>query len=190
MYSLFAIVFKIIRLLPNIVRLKKGCRHWDQDMRLHPEGVKACATPSVYTPPRFGSTAPRVPTSDTEPPASAAQRKDLEVAIGYLLYYGRLVDSRILPTTCALASEQSMATAGTVKRLNHLLGFVSSHRDGHRVFHASDMILAVLSYASYLSRPRARSVTGSFHHLSRVPLSVCHRMLPPSSTGPCPDIPT
>ncbi len=96
------------------------------------------------------------------------------MAIGYHLYYGygRLVDSRILPATYALASEQSIATLGTVKRLNRLLGFVSSHRDdGHRVFHASDMILAVLSDASYLSRPRARSVTGSFHHLSRVPLS-------------------
>ncbi len=31
--------------------------------------------------------------------------------------------------------------------------------------------MAVLSDASYLSHPRARSVTGSFHHLSRVPLS-------------------
>jgi hypothetical protein len=99
--------------------------------RLRPEGVKPCDTPSVYTPPRFGSTAPQVPTADTEPPASAAQRKDLEVAIGYLLYYGRLVDSRILPATCALASEQSIATLGTVKRLNlnRLLGFVSTHRD-------------------------------------------------------------
>ncbi len=93
------------------------------------------------------------------------------MTIGYLLYYGHLVDSRILPATCALASEQLMATLGTVKRLNRLLGFVSSHRDGHRVFHSSDMVLAVLSDASYLSRPRARSVTGSFHHLSRVPLS-------------------
>ncbi len=62
----------------------------------------------MYTPPRFGSTAPQVPTADTEPPASAAQRKDLEVAIGYLLlYYGRLVDSRILPYTCPVPSPAS-----------------------------------------------------------------------------------
>ena len=108
--------------------------------RLRPDGVKLCSTPSVYTPPRFGSTAPQVPTTDTEPPASAAQRKDLEVAIGYLLYCSRLVDSRILPATCALASEQSIATLGTVKHLNPLLGFVSSHRDGYRVFYASDMV--------------------------------------------------
>jgi hypothetical protein len=58
---------------------------------------------------------------------------------------------------CALASEQSIATLGTVKRLNRLLGFVSSHRDGHRVFNASDMILAVLSDASYLSVLPSRS---------------------------------
>jgi hypothetical protein len=84
------------------------------------------------------------------------------------MYYGRLVDARILQATCALASEQSSATLGTMKRLERLLGFVSGHRLGKIVFHASDMILSVLSDASYLSRPRARSVAGSFHHLTRV----------------------
>jgi hypothetical protein len=84
------------------------------------------------------------------------------------MYYGRLVDSRILQATCALASEQSTATLGTMKRLERLLGFVSSHRLGKIIFHASDMLLSVLSDASYLSRPRARSVAGSFHHLTRL----------------------
>jgi hypothetical protein len=82
------------------------------------------------------------------------------------MYYGRLVDSRILQATCALASEQSTATLGTMQRLERLLGFVSGHRLGKIVFHASDMLLSV---ASYLSRPRARSVAGSFHHLTRLP---------------------
>jgi hypothetical protein len=85
------------------------------------------------------------------------------------MYYGRLVDSRILQATCALASEQSNATLGTMKRVERLLGFVSGHRLGTIVFHASDMLLSVLSDASYLSRPRARSVAGSFHYLTRVP---------------------
>jgi hypothetical protein len=86
------------------------------------------------------------------------------------MYYGRLVDARILQATCALASEQSTATLGTLTRLERLLGFVSGHRLGRLVFHASDMILSVLSDASYLSRSRARSVAGSFHHLTRVPV--------------------
>ena len=136
--------------------------------RLRPEGVRSTDTPSIYTPPRFGSTAPQSPTVDPEPPASTAQRKDIQVAIGYLMYYGRLVDSRILQATCALASEQSTATLGTMKRLERLLGFVSGHRLGKIIFHASDMLLSVLSNASYLSRPLARSVAGSFHRLTRL----------------------
>ena len=87
------------------------------------------------------------------------------MAVGYMLYYGRCVDSRILPATCALASEQSAATLGTVKRLNRLLGYLSTHRHGSRVFRASDMLLQVFSDASYLSWPRARSVAGSYHCL-------------------------
>ncbi len=87
------------------------------------------------------------------------------MAIGYLMYYGRCVDARILMAICALASEQAVATLGTLKRLDRLLGFVSVHRHGCRVFRASDMILTVFSDASYLSRSRARSVAGSYHHL-------------------------
>jgi hypothetical protein len=57
------------------------------------------------------------------------------VAVGHLMYYGRCVDARtrILPTICALASEQSSTTLGTLKLkrldLDCHLGFVSVHRD-------------------------------------------------------------
>ena len=46
----------------------------------------------------------------------------LMIAIGYLLYYGRAVDARILPATCALASEQASPTTETITRLDRLLG--------------------------------------------------------------------
>ena len=46
------------------------------------------------------------------------------------------------------------------------------------------MILAVLSDASYLSRPRARSETGSYHPLSRVPLSGLPGDAPAFINGP------
>jgi hypothetical protein len=51
--------------------------------------------------------------------------------------------------------------------LDRLLGFVAAHRDGRKVFRPSDMTLDVFSDASYLSRPKAGSVAGLFHHLSR-----------------------
>jgi hypothetical protein len=97
-----------------------------------------------------------------------AQRKQLEIAVGYLLYYGRCVDGRVLPATCALASATSTATLSTMADLERLLGFVALHPHGMKVFRPSSMVLDVLTDASYLSRPKAGSVAGSYHHLARV----------------------
>jgi hypothetical protein len=134
--------------------------------RLRPNGVRPASTPSLYTPPSFGSRAPQSPTGpDFSPPASPAQFKELQVAVGYLLYYGRSVDARVLTATCALASEQVSPTLATMTRLDRLLGFVSAHPNGRKIYRASDMILCVHSDASYLSRPRAGSVAGSTHFM-------------------------
>ena len=89
----------------------------------------------------------------------------MQVAVGYLLYYGRSVDARVLTATCALAAEQASPTLSTMTRLDRLLGFVSAHPNGRKVYRASDMILCVHSDASYLSRPRAGSVAGSTHYM-------------------------
>ncbi len=89
------------------------------------------------------------------------------------MYYARCVDARLLPATCALASEQAHATHNTVQCLDRLLGFASAHRKGQRRYYASDMLLESFPDASYLSRPRARSVAGSYHHLTRAPAPGC-----------------
>ncbi len=66
------------------------------------------------------------------------------MAVGYLLYYGRCVDCRVLTATCALAAEQAHPTLGTMERLERLLGYVSAHPSGRKIYKASDMILRVL----------------------------------------------
>ncbi len=133
--------------------------------RLRPLGVPPCNSPSIYTPPLFGSRAPQSPTGpDLSPSAFPAQANELQVAVGFLLYYGRCVDGRILPATCALASEQAFPT---MARLQRLLGYVAAHPDGRKFFRASDMLLRVLSDASFLSRPNAGSVAGDLSYLSR-----------------------
>jgi hypothetical protein len=88
----------------------------------------------------------------------------LQIAIGYLLYYGRAVDARVLPATCALASEQASPTTATIARLDRRLGYTAAHPNGRTIYRASDMVLRCYSDASYLSRPRAGSVAGG-HHL-------------------------
>ena len=50
-------------------------------------------------------------------------------------------------------------------RLERLLGFASAHLTGRKIYRASDMVLRILSDASFLSRPNAGSVAGSFHFL-------------------------
>ena len=111
-------------------------------LRLRPLGVKAALTPAVYVPPTYGSRLPQSPnTTDASPPASPAQRLELQIAIGYLLYYGRCVDGRILPATCALASLQAHATTLTMLALDRLLGYLSVHRTGVKVIRPSSMIL-------------------------------------------------
>jgi hypothetical protein len=82
--------------------------------------------PPNYVPPHYGSSAPQRPTSNSSPPATPTQKKELQVAIGYLLYYERCVDGRVLPATCALASVQTTATQRTMAELDRLLGFVAA----------------------------------------------------------------
>ncbi len=76
------------------------------------------------------------------------------MAVGYLLYYDRSVDSRVLPATCALASEQAAPTVATMRRLQRLLGYVAAHPNGRQIYRASDTPLRVLADASYLARPK------------------------------------
>ncbi len=123
--------------------------------RLRPLGVPPCNSPSIYTPPVFGSRAPQSPITgpDLSPSVTLTQAKELQVAVGFLLYYGRCVDGRILPATCALASEQASPTLSTMARLQRLLDYVAAHPDGRKIFRASDMLLPVLSDASFLSLP-------------------------------------
>jgi hypothetical protein len=73
--------------------------------RLRLLGVPPSNFPSIYIPPVFESRAPQSPTGpDLSPSATPSQAKELQVAMGFLLYYGRCVDGRILLATCALAS--------------------------------------------------------------------------------------
>jgi hypothetical protein len=79
------------------------------------------------------------------------------------------VNARVLPATCALASEQASPTTATIVRLDRLLGYVAAHPNSLKVFRASAMILRFLSDAFYLSRARAGSVAGSHHFLEDAP---------------------
>ena len=86
---------------------------------------------------------------DNEPLLSLTQHNHVQI-LGTLLYYSWAVDPTL---TCALSSIAAKQTNGTTSALdacNQLLDYVATHPHAGICYHASKMILAVHSDASYL----------------------------------------
>ena len=109
-------------------------------------------------------------TVDSSPLATPAQQHELQVVIGTLLYYARTVDPTILTAVHELGSVQSCPTVNDMTKMERLLQYVSSHQHHGIRFHASCMQLQIQSDASFLCRPKARSVLGGFHYLGSIDL--------------------
>ena len=95
--------------------------------------------------------------------ATEAQQHELQVVVGTLLYYARTVDPSILTAVHELGSVQAKPTAKDMMKLERLLQYVSTHQRGATRYYASSMQLQVQSDASYLCRPKVRSVLGGYH---------------------------
>ncbi len=142
--------------------------------------------------PSYGSRAPQSPTGfDHSPPASPAQFKDLQVAIGCLLYYGRRsVDNSILSAACALACEQASPTTiftlSRSPRSSSWLRLLASQWPQDLSSFRYDIMGP---FGRLLpSRPRAGSVAGSVHYM--MSSTNCFAIDPEApSTTPSPPIP-
>jgi hypothetical protein len=133
--------------------------------RVRPNGVKPASTPSIYSPPNYKNTRTQTATVDESPLASKEQQLELQIVVGTLLYYARTVDPSILTVVHELGSTQSKPTSNDLKKMERLLQYISTHQHHGIRFHASPMQLQIHSDASYLSRPKAKSVLGGFHYL-------------------------
>jgi hypothetical protein len=133
--------------------------------RVRPNGVKKAHTPSVYVQPSYKIMTAQTATVDNSPRASTAQQHELQVVIGTMLYYARTVDPSVLTVVHQLGSVQSRPTLNDIKKMERLLQYAASHQHHGIRFHASNMQLQIQSDASYLCRPRARSVLGGYHYL-------------------------
>ena len=82
------------------------------------------------------------------------------------LYYARAVDSTMLVALSSIASEQAKPTATTMKKIKQFLDYAASQEEAVITYHASDMVLAIHSDASYLSEAKARSRAGGHFFMS------------------------
>jgi hypothetical protein len=133
--------------------------------RVRPNGTKGSHTPARYQPPQIKHVGAQKATVDTSPFASEEDKKLLQSVLGTLLYYSRAVDPSICTAVHELGSVQSQPTINDMDKMEKLLQYTSTHQNiGIRYF-ASCMLLNMMSDASYLSRPKARSVLGFFSYL-------------------------
>ena len=132
--------------------------------RFAPDLTAGAATPAVYLPPSYGPTDQTVKV-DNSSKLSAADIKTLQEQVGCLLYYARGVDATLLPAVNHIASLQANPTTLVRDTMTRLLQHCARYPNNALVFTACNMRLFIQSDASYLSRPKARSVAGGIFYL-------------------------
>ena len=100
------------------------------------------------------------------PLLSKAEQKFIQKVTGKFLYLGRAIDSTLLTPLSAIAPQQAAPTHRTMQHTYQLLDYIASQEDAVVTYHASEMILAAHSDASYLSERGARSRAGGHFYLS------------------------
>jgi hypothetical protein len=116
--------------------------------------------PHPHILPAYGATIQYAKCIDQSSKATKEQQKYIQQVIGVLLYYGQAVDSTILVALSSLASAQADPTEYTMELIKWLLDYVATNPEAILTYKSSDMILAVHSDASYLSKANAHSRVG------------------------------
>ena len=122
------------------------------------------ASPSIYTPPTFGSKGPQLSIIDNSDTLDAPTVTLIQGIVGAILFYALAVDPTNVTAVCDLASEQANPSVQLLAKVDRLLSYVTSYPNNELIFHASDMNYKMESDGSYLSRASSQSVTGGFGH--------------------------
>jgi hypothetical protein len=77
-----------------------------------------------------------------------------------------MVDCTLLCPISAITLQSSKTTEDTMQHTLQLLNYLATQEDAVLSYHASNMVLAVHSDASYLSKPKAQSQVGGHFFLS------------------------
>jgi hypothetical protein len=79
---------------------------------------------------------------------------------GTFLFYAQAVDGTMLTALSALTSEHANPTEHTMQTCKQFLDYAATHPDAVPTYRASNMVLAIHSDASYLSKPGTSSCAG------------------------------
>jgi hypothetical protein len=95
----------------------------------HPTPTKRQNSPHPHNAPQYGTKVQHTPDDDESPPLDKEDTKYIQAVAGTLLYYGRAVDSTILTSLSAIATEQAKPTQKTMEVVKQLLDYCAMQED-------------------------------------------------------------
>jgi len=123
-------------------------------------------TPYICAPVIYGAKVQYAKPKPTSPPVDAKTKKFIQQVCGKFLFLGRAVDSTLLCPISAIASQSANPTEDTLEQTLVLLDYIGTQEEAVLTYHASQMVVAVHSDASYGSEPKARSRAGGHFFMS------------------------
>jgi hypothetical protein len=155
------------------------------DRFAHPAPDRPQHAPFPWTPPQYGAKVQMAENEDISPALGKEDTTRLQEIIGVLLFYARMIDNTMLVALGDLASAQANGTQATMNAAIHLLNYAATHPEATIRYKASDMVLHIVSDASYLSAPKARSrLAGYFFLSSNMETTPADLEMPPPFNAP------
>ena len=113
----------------------------------HHQPSKPQYAPYPTAPRKYGAESQELLPQDTAPPATKEEITHTKKIVGIILYYSRAVDLTVLVDLSAITSYLAKATKTTLKNVHQVLDYLAKNIDTKIIFHASDMVLNIHSYA-------------------------------------------
>jgi hypothetical protein len=133
-----------------------------------PQYTKQFATPSIYTPVKYGNKQQQQAIYDESNRVSPEDQKKLQKILGSLGYYSRVADPTYITAVNEIATESAKPTENSMKKIERLMGYARAFPNNFTKYYKSDMILKIEADASFNSRPKGRSVLGGIHYLTTI----------------------
>jgi hypothetical protein len=114
-------------------------------------------SPHPSVPIQYGAKKQYATAESTTPLLDTKSKRFIQQVCNKFLFLGQAVDSTLLCPISAIASQSSKPTEDTMRHTQQLLDYLATQEDAVLTYNANNMILAVHSNASSLSKPKARS---------------------------------
>jgi len=114
-------------------------------------------SPYPSIPIQYGAKKQYATLESTAPLLDDKAKRFIQQVCRKFLFLGRAVDSTLLCPISAITSQSSKPTTDTMQQTLQLLDYLATQEDAVHSYHASDMVLAVHSDASYLSESKSQS---------------------------------